>query len=802
LEDGRRLLDGSVHPIKLYTFVVAYVATMYELLKSVDPDIAGTYHTAFTKGFLQNLFTVGKNTRLFFSYQDADAQYFIDIRPTCIYFSQLMPIPPFLDNMNTYKTGSKLIETTLIQKHVEGNILDPREFTFHDLGHSYVMSRQDTWLFETINRGTVELVREWVRNKKWYMREYRALKSAEPELAPPIMTFLFDIVHDRGYQFYLPILRQQIRAQKNLENFKTKLLRGNFEGVAGSEILPYVEQARDWLLKVTDKFLIKDNIDKIRQYKNRGYIIKKYLDVESGSGRPIGVVILKDGKILVNFNSDGVLKTASLYEIELLGLPVTGVLSQAKVEAINNWLGMMKAGYIDNLHLDREGNIINLPGELPVDDPTRTSQELKGIEVYKLERLFEIIKLGKTVKFSLTSLPDVHESDTISIHDGYAVIDTGISFKLSEVSIEPKPHQSLKYVNLDAHLRFVDEDVLRRSYVRYPNSLNPTALPYVPLEDGYELGIVDTKNNIQIAKAVSSLLSRSIDDARDVCHNGYLPERIVRRAQLEYVSPYAVSNLWGRSGNRFVLSRNIGYGKREIIATALISSSKDNLFFFTSKYNNIKHSTMAHDIDWEMKVNGGHKWFDRFSMPEVAKYKLVGYNQLANFSVEKVGCRDLGLSRLLLQEIRNHYALRYICKQNGIPSEQDEYVWVDKQVVKHCQPMVCGKGLFQIADPSWLPIMRRLGFELRMGAETFYLDQDYDPLPQIIRNRKTISIEEYNTIYGITGIYEDHGVDYWKERTTDNSIHLLERVPEVVSLAKSGKAKLQYYQLVYPFGKE
>jgi len=349
-------------------------------------------------------------------------------------------------------------------------------------------------------------------------------------------------------------------------------------------------------------------------------------------------------------------------------------------------------------------------------------------------------------------------------------------------------------------LRFIDEDILRNSYVRYPNSLNPTALPYVLLEDGYELGIVDTKNNLSMAKAVSSLLSRSIDDARDVCYNGYLPEWIVRRAQLEYVSPYAVSNLWGRSGNRFVLTRTVGTGKRELVATALISSSKDNLFFYTSKYNNIKHSTMAHEIDWEMKVNGKHKWFDGFSMPDAASYKLAGYNQLANFSVEK-RCRDLGLSRLLLHEIHKNYSLWYICKKNGI-STDGKYLWVEQQVVKHSQPMVCGKGLLQIADPSWRPVMLHLGFELRMGAETFYMEQDHAPLPRIIRNGKVIDIIEYNRVYGLPGIYEDRGVEYWKEKTTDNSIHLMDRVPEVVSLAKSGRAKLQYFQLVYSFLKE
>jgi len=57
----------------------------------------------------------------------------------------------------------------------------------------------------------------------------------------------------------------------------------------------------------------------------------------------------------------------------------------------------------------------------------------------------------------------------------------------------------------------------------------------------------------------------------------------VTNAQLEYVSPWAISNLWGRNGYRFILSKKVSDTMREIIGTALISNSKDTLFFFTSK---------------------------------------------------------------------------------------------------------------------------------------------------------------------------------------------------------------------------
>src|SRR5260221_414472 len=173
--------------------------------------------------------------------------------------------------------------------------------------------------------------------------------------------------------------------------------------------------------------------------------------------------------------------------------------------------------------------------------------------------------------------------------------------------------------------------------------------PYVTINDELELGIVDTKKHIEVAKAVSSLLSRSIDRAKDV-YGGYLPSQIVERAQLKYVSPYAISNLWGKNSQRFVLSRKINTAMREIIGTALIANSEDTLLFFTNKYNNLKFSTIKEDVDFDLRVDGNHRWFDKFDLPELQDYKPQGCNQLANFAIENTNYRGLGLGKLLINE--------------------------------------------------------------------------------------------------------------------------------------------------------
>lgn len=338
------------------------------------------------------------------------------------------------------------------------------------------------------------------------------------------------------------------------------------------------------------------------------------------------------------------------------------------------------------------------------------------------------------------------------------------------------PVKTLKYINLEPNDRFLSEKLLRDSYVRSSSRKYAYMKPFVTLNDELELGIVDTKKHVEVAKGVSSVLSRSIDRAKDI-YGGYLPSRIVDRAQLEYVSPYSISHLWGKSCYRFVLTRKINTDIREIIGTALISNSEDTLLFFTNKYNNLKPSTLKEDVDFDLSVDGKHRWFDKFDMPNIEDYKPEGCHQLANFAVETVNCRGAGLGKLLISEIVKNYASSHL-----------------KGQIQHSQPLIHGKGLFQIADPSWRKYMINVGFKLRHGAETFYLDREWDKLTPLIINGKEVDNKTYNRMYGLPQIYE--GVDLSVKSTP---VDLTERIPRVIELAESGNAKLQYFQMIYMF---
>jgi len=328
--------------------------------------------------------------------------------------------------------------------------------------------------------------------------------------------------------------------------------------------------------------------------------------------------------------------------------------------------------------------------------------------------------------------------------------------------------------------RFVETVCLHAAYLTYEETRSPGAQNFVTLPDGMELGIVSTENPM-IARAISSLLTRSLEQAR--CElGGHLPTVVVRRVQRDIISPEGVSTLWGVAGHRFVLSRRHDERTHEIIATILVGRSKDTIFFFTGLYNNLRWSTIVEDVDWDRpdQDDPAHKWFDRFAFPPPQSFKPNRYHQIANFVVGP-DHRGAHIARAFLENIARHYS-RDVLDGSRLP-------------IIHSQHLLCGVGFWQIGDPPWMARMAKLGFYRRWGAESFFIEHDWAPLPPTVMGGQVIDNLTYNRLYGMPDCY---GADQERHRYPSDE-HLHERVPEVVRLAQDPRAKLQYYQAMFDF---
>lgn len=836
--EAESVSSGGIPTEKFRHFVLKYAETLDALFRSADSSLTGTYHRDFAKALVDFVLKTGDGTHSFFTSEAVNDTYFWHIRPAATYLHWLPDPPPFLHDAKTYR-GGPLVSKLALRRYIDGISLDFEEVVKHDVGHSFYMKRQDQWLFKTAGFPRLQLVAEWTSNKDRILEKWEKLREQDYDLAEAARFLLSEIIHDRGYQFYLPILRQQFATSKWTSMLLFKVSNRYWGDQGPSEIqVARFEEARLWLQGIVESLLAEENRGRIEALdaKTGPVLLKRWPAIGTYQGIPDRIVIQDAREMRVSFDTlDTRRRATSLYEIALVLAPksTVPVLTPEKIRAIEEWIWLKKnVPGVRLLSLDSKGDlhVETAPGFLRRAVPSNLSmsERLSPIELYKLERLLFLMKEKRTTSFTITQEPETFAGRVEKVDAATGTLlfmdefHRSTRFRLSEISLQPaektmdrgaKIERPGKYINLRSEDRFLSERILHEAYVRYEDSTNPDAPPFVRVKKEiknsngrpevveFELGIVKT-DRPEIARAVSSLLTRSLEDAK-YTNGGYLPPPVVERVQRELVSPYAVANLWGRAGHRFVLSRAAADGTREIVASALVGESRDTIFFFTSRFNNLKHSTLSEDIDFDVSGDGtaGHRWFDKFKFPDVARYKPAGYHHFANFVVEKEGSRGLGLASLMLESIIQNYSRTVLTAKGERPV--------------HSQNLLCGKGFWQIGDPPWLARMSKLGFFPRLGAETFHVDVPWAPLlPTLDGAGQPRDHVSYNRSFNLPQMYLDllEGKESPYRAIYDDVLrargtgqpepdvdHLVERIQTVIDLARGGESKLQYIQLVRPF---
>ena len=66
-----------------------------------------------------------------------------------------------------------------------------------------------------------------------------------------------------------------------------------------------------------------------------------------------------------------------------------------------------------------------------------------------------------------------------------------------------------------------------------------------------------------------------------------------------------------------MMSRPVDATTSELVATMLVARRKGTIFFFTGRYNNVRHSTIEQTIDFDQPAGSdpAQKWFAQFAFP-------------------------------------------------------------------------------------------------------------------------------------------------------------------------------------------
>lgn len=368
-------------------FIITWAEAMDALLRGADPKLSGTYHRDIAGAELVHLRDASSHSYIFFSFESVDEKYFWKIRPAPIYLLGILPIPRFTVNRYTY-LGGPLVPTGKVQLHIDGYLIDLEEFLKHDAGHSAFMRRRDLWLFKTAGETRAELVRQWQNNRDQILLQQATLANTRPDLAAAAGLILTEVIHERGYQYYLPILRQQLSTTKWIDVIRKKLQQRYWSHPPLTvEQAALLEPARQWLLGIVEHMMIDTLLEATGRLRARRETVtfKEWLPIETFRGHPLAIHVApfsaaaeQASRITVTFDVAGQSIITSIYEVSLAQIRVG------------------EPAITDPVALE----FLRLQRAAP------EQERLTNTELFKIEQIFTLMaRIGGETEFTITREP-------------------------------------------------------------------------------------------------------------------------------------------------------------------------------------------------------------------------------------------------------------------------------------------------------------------------------------------------------------------------------------------------------------
>jgi hypothetical protein len=131
--------------------------------------------------------------------------------------------------------------------------MKPSEFSWHDMGHIDFMWGRDQLYFKNTSKTPLRVTKEWEATRGDYMKFYDPWKKKDPDLHEAMTHLLFEIVHERGFQYSLTVMKKELETPKWTEILQRKLGNGYYDSWGSLNRRPFarLEEARHLLLDYT-----------------------------------------------------------------------------------------------------------------------------------------------------------------------------------------------------------------------------------------------------------------------------------------------------------------------------------------------------------------------------------------------------------------------------------------------------------------------------------------------------------------------------------------------------------------------
>lgn len=300
LAEGHELLAKGVPYKATMRFSFKYLYALDHFFLNLHPQLTGKFHRTNAEHMLEKILEKAPDIVMYPSFRPVGTMFFAKTRGVPFHIVGLHP------------EGCRPGEPV---PFADGYEMMPSEFAWHDIGHIEFMMMRD---FEYLNgaghgKPLEVVIEQWDLTRRRMVGFWNSFKG-DKDMHDAIGLILFEILHERGYQYSYSLLKNQLDTPKWVEILMRKLNNGYYSRFpkmnmnqfkvlepARQALLKFVDESRRaWQKRYADAIDAQDLTVKITHYPKIDYAQANFQQIEIGAGGDTHIVTkTEDGRELV-----------------------------------------------------------------------------------------------------------------------------------------------------------------------------------------------------------------------------------------------------------------------------------------------------------------------------------------------------------------------------------------------------------------------------------------------------------------------------------------------------------------------
>lgn len=398
------LLKNGDPPYKAtvrYIFQV-YLPTLDLILFERHPGLKGkTFHQDNAEHLLEKFLAKGPDLLLYFSFNWLGDDFFVDTRPALM---NLIGI-----NLTGLDDFSK-------PPYADKYPMSLTEFAYHDLGHAEFTTMRDLDYLESDDKPLMRVVEEWESTRLKIKRAYDQVAEESPKLASSMKLLLFELLRERGFQFSLTVLKQELETEKWVYVLRKKLAEEFYDyyGI-DKELFDLLDEARQLLVNAVERYKEQAQLDWIKATgsANSNQRVSAQIihtpRLKFSNGDPSEVRIYKDKKteLIVEEGTGNLRKTEIREMVSAQVVPTrVPVFTDDVVKKIEKLLSQRSVTYV-SVKPDKKIMAVYENGtEVPLQDAKAynymvSQRKLEEIEIFEIRQVLGSAERGDKIHFTI-----------------------------------------------------------------------------------------------------------------------------------------------------------------------------------------------------------------------------------------------------------------------------------------------------------------------------------------------------------------------------------------------------------------